>query len=662
MRDQALFPGINRRGVIELILVAQVAVLLPLFQYLPVWVAAICLVVIAYRFVIHRFDKPLPGRLISGIIGLLGGAMIYLEFRTFSGRDAGVSLIVLMFSLKLLEMRWYRDAALVLFLSFFIMVAHFLFSQSLMMASYMVFCLIVVFTAIQVLNRESASDELDKTLKKSAKVVLSAIPIMLILFLFFPRLSEPLWRMPSGQSATSGISDSMTPGDIANLTTFTEPAFRVKFEDGIPPSSQRYWRGLVFSEFDGLTWSRPSNVLASRYKDNYEVEFQGTPYQYEILLEPHRRNWLYALEMPVTMGSVARLTEDYTWQRRFNLTNRLTYQLTSYPESRFELELAQRQLQQSLQMPDEGNPRTREWAQALRRQVDSNEDFIAAVLRHINEQQYRYTLSPGFMELDTIDDFWLNKYRGFCEHYSGAFVFIMRAAGIPARVVTGYQGGEMNPYGDYMIVRQSDAHAWTEVWLEGRGWVRYDPTAAIHPSRVEVDLSRSWLQREALFGDEAPSDWSEYTPSAIFKMQLIWDSINSYWQEEIIAYSAEQQYELLKDMGLEEMDMSDLAYFVLSFVFVAMLVTTLVMMRNRVKLDPVAREYRLLQQKLARQNFTKKPLEGPMDYLARIKLSDQQLAKRLQPIFKLYVQLRYQPKAQSNHKLMHDFKQRVRAL
>ena len=662
MREQALFPGIKRKGVIELILVAQLVVLLPLFQYLPMWVAAICLVVIGYRLVIHRYNLKLPGRLISGLVGIVGGILIYLEFKTFSGRDAGVSLIVLMFSLKLLEMRWYRDAALVLFLSFFIMVAHFLFSQSLLMATYMVFCLTVVFTAIQVLNRKSATIDFTSIFKRSGKILLQAIPIMLVLFLFFPRLSEPLWRMPSGPSGTTGISDTMTPGDIGQLTTFTEPAFRVKFEGDVPPMAQRYWRGLVFSQFDGLTWSRPRGGFVPRSEDNYDIEYQGVPYRYEILMEPHRRNWLYAMEMPVSMNAVARMTQDYTWLRRFNLTNKLSYKLTSYPESQFEMALSPRQMLQNLQIPADGNPRTREWAEDLRQQIPDNEDFIQAVLQRINQQEYRYTLNPGTMERDTIDDFWLNKYKGFCEHYSGAFVFIMRVAGIPARVVTGYQGGEMNPYGDYMIVRQSDAHAWTEVWLDGQGWVRFDPTAAIHPSRVEVDLSRSWLQREALFNDETPSDWSEYAPSTLLKAQLFWDSINNYWQDEIIAFSAEQQYELLRDMGLEDFDMSDLAYFLLVVVFSVMMITTLIMMRNRVKVDAIAKLYMELERKLARQDYTKKPTEGPMDYLNRIAISDPELAKKLKPVFKLYVQLRYQGKGESNQKLLQDFRQRVRAL
>ena len=647
-RESLLYPSLERPGVVEIVLLTQLVVLFPLFQFLPPWVTAICLSCIGYRFYLKRFNKALPGRVLTALVGLTGGVLIFLEFKTFQGRDAGVSLIVLMFSLKLMEMRRYRDASLVLFLSFFILVAHFLYSQSILMTTYMVVALAVILCALMALNRVDGARDLKSLGRTSGKIILQALPIMLILFFLFPRLAQPLWQMPSGSTGTTGISDSMTPGDIGSLVTFTEPAFRVKFDGEPPPNSQRYWRGLVFSDFDGLTWTRNQDPFRPVLTSNPDIEIKGEPVSYELLMEPHRRNWLYALEMPESVNSVGRMTTEYTLLRRFNLTNKLSYELVSYPDSTFGLLLDDRTRQINLAIPDDYNPVTRDWVDEVRAEYVDDEAFIQMVLRYINQQQYHYTLNPGTMSENTVDDFWFNKQRGFCEHYAGAFVFIMRAAGIPSRVVTGYQGGEMNPYGDYMIVRQSDAHAWTEVWLADRGWVRIDPTAAIHPSRVEVDLSQDWLQREALFSDQAPSEWSQFTPSFASQMSLMWDSVNSYWQSEIIDFGAEDQYLLLQKFGIDYFSMSDLINLMLIIVGVIFIGSTVWILRNRLPIDPIAKGYLRINHKLAKSNLEKHDTEGPLEHLERIKKSDPKLAAKLRPIITLYVQIRYQNKGHTN--------------
>ena len=659
MREKVLYPSLQRPGVIEVVLLTQLVVLFPLFQFLPIWVTMICLGVISYRFLVKRWNKKLPGRGISAIVGLLGGVLIFLEFKTFQGRDAGVSLIVLMFSLKLMEMRWYRDAALVLFLSFFILVAHFLYSQSILMTAYMLFALAVIITALMALNRVDGAKQLVQLGKSSTRAILLALPIMLILFFLFPRLGQPLWQMPSGGTGQTGISDSMTPGDIGSLVLFTEPAFRVKFEGAPPPSSKLYWRGLVFSDFDGLTWSQNELGFRSIRSSGGEVTLKGEPVTYELLMEPHRRNWLYALEMPEAMAPGSRMTSEYTWLRRFNLTNKLSYTVTSYPDSTFGVGMDNLTRRINLQLPDGYNPATLEWVEAMRTQIPDNEEFVQMVLRYINQQEYHYTLNPGTMSENTVDDFWFNKQRGFCEHYAGAFVFIMRAAGIPSRVVTGYQGGEMNPYADYMLVRQSDAHAWTEVWLEDRGWVRVDPTAAIHPSRVEVDLSQDWLQREALFEDQAPSEWGQYTPSFIRKIGLMWDSVNSYWQTEIIDFNAEDQYRLLNKLGFNYLSMYELINLMLVAVAIIFVGTTLWILKTRSNLDPTARAYLKLNKKLTKQQLQRKDGEGPWDHWQRIQVKDPELATKLKPLITQYVQLRYKSKTSRNDKLQTNFIDRV---
>ena len=638
MRDLRLYPSLDRPGVIELILVTELLVLWPLFDYLPSWIRLMCLAVIALRFVMVRRAWKVPGRLLSTAMGLAGAAAIYLNYGTLFGRDAGVSLIVVMFCLKLLEMRWYRDAALILYLSFFIMVANFLFSQSLLMAGYMVICILVVIVALQALNRSDGGINLKQLLRDGILMFLQAIPLMLILFVFFPRLAEPLWRMPTSMTGTTGISDSMTPGDIGSLVTFTEPAFRVEFTGDVPPSSALYWRGLVFSNFDGLTWSRAEPLL----QRNADLVLAGKSYEYQILLEPHRRNWLYALEMPVSMAEVASTTSENTWERRFPLRSRLAYRLTSYSASSFgyQLSAADRLLNTSL--PVDGNPMARRFAtQAFLDANASPQTYINAVLRKINTDPYVYTLNPGVMAEDTVDDFWFNKQRGFCEHYAGSFVFLMRAAGIPARVVTGYQGGEMNPYADYMLVRQSNAHAWTEVWLEDRGWVRIDPTAAIHPSRVEVDLSQAWSQRESIFDDIAPTNWGQYTPGLLDNLQLMWDSLNNNWQSMVIDFDAASQNDFFERLGFPNLSMSDLANALLVFALLVMAITAALLLRVHNTLDQTALSYAKLNRKFSRIGLTRKNSEGPVDYIQRIIAARPDLESQLKPILELYLSLRF---------------------
>jgi transglutaminase-like putative cysteine protease len=468
--------------------------------------------------------------------------------------------------------------------------------------------------------------------------------------------------MPSGGTGTTGISDSMTPGDIGDLVLFTEPAFRVRFDGDQPPSSQLYWRGLVFSDFDGLTWTRNESFARQRFMNDSDVEYLGPSYSYELLLEPTRRNWLYALEMPLSMSPVGRMTTDYTWIRRFPVNNKLTYEVVSFPESEFGLELDDISREINLALPDGFNPVSREWAENLRATMNSDQGFVQEVLKYINQQQYHYTLSPGTMGENGVDDFWFNKQRGFCEHYAGAFVFMMRSAGIPARVVTGYQGGEMNPFGDYMIVRQSDAHAWTEVWLEGQGWKRIDPTAAIHPSRVEVDLSQDWMQRDAIFNDEAPGDWSEFKPSWVSQISLMWDSLNSQWQESVIDYSSEKQYQMLRNMGLDHFTMSDLLNMMLIVAGVFSMISGYLMLRKRPRLDDVAKVYVRLNKKLSRNNLSRQANEGPWQHWRRIKEVNPQLADKIRPAIKLYVQLRYQAGVEQKPELLRSFKQRVSSL
>ena len=658
MRDKALYPELDRPLVIELILVSQLLVLWPLFTHLPFWIRWVCLAVITLRFLMARFNKPVPSKWVTGFVGLIGVGGIYMHFGTFGGRDAGVSLITLMFCMKLLELKSYRDAALVLFLAFFIMVANFLFSQSLLMAGYMMLCMLVVLMTLESLNRPNGGVDVKHLAKRSGVMLLHAIPIMLIMFVTFPRLTEPLWRMPNSGSGTTGIDDSMTPGDIGSLATFDEVAFRVEFEGEVPEQSELYWRALVFSEFDGLTWSRSEQ----RVRFDPGIQYRGERRAYKISLEPTDRRWLYVLEMPESLDTQVRTSNELTFIRRFPVNSRLVYSGVSYTSSQYDLVLSENDRELNTRLPDDGNPRARIWAEQVFEQLGRDpERFIQAVLQTINQQNYVYTLSPGEMLQDTVDDFWFNKQQGYCEHYSSAFAFMMRSVGIPARIVTGYQGGEMNPYSNYMLVRQNKAHAWTEVWLEGRGWVRFDPTAAIHPSRVEVDLSQSWAQREQLFGDSVAGLLKDVDLGTIEKFKLYWDAINSAWQNMIVDYDAESQFNLFDNLGFNNMDFRDYLRLLVILTIGIMMLVAWWLLRLPEKIDPVAKSYRRFLKALAKLGYEKQPSEGPKDFVQRIIAERPDLKPKLLPILELYISLRSRTTGEDNP-LRQQFIKRVSQL
>ncbi|WP_223668497.1 transglutaminase family protein [Kangiella shandongensis] len=633
---------ISRPGVVPLLLAIQAVVLLPLWFHLPSWITATTIGLLLTKWYLNHHQLQAPKWILLVIVLLCVGG-VFLQFKTLNGRDAGIGLISLMYGFKLLEAKSYRDASLVLFISFFIVVTAFFYSEAIWMGVYLLITMLLILIGLMVLNSPQGIKGTKKIGKASAITLVQAIPIMVILFFLFPRSSTPLWSMPNDSQAGSGIDDTMAPGSIGALHTFDDIAFRVDFADKVPSNSEMYWRGLVLARFDGFTWHKEEH---SPLRGELGLPREAT-YQYRVQMEPNNRNWIFGLEQLAEAPDGAYLFSDNTWLKRRRVTQRLTYSAQAYNIDFSQQGLSQHQRSIYLQIPDDSNERTKEWAEERRREHGSDEQFVSWILSYIHQNQYHYTLTPQVIEEDTIDGFWFQTQEGFCEHYAGAFVYIMRAAGIPARVVAGYQGGEYNPYGDYFIIRQSDAHAWTEVWLDGEGWRRVDPTAAIHPSRVEEDLRGQTSSRDGWLEEFGGDAMFEPPQGFLQDLALRWDAIQNFWSDTVMGYSKDMQFGWLRQLGIEKNQYRYLGYGLLVTVLLAGLIFGYWVLRATQKLDPVAKQYIKLLTRLKKKGVPCEPSTGPKELLKITRRTSPKLYARVAPAIKTYTSLRYRNKSDS---------------
>ncbi|HYM34745.1 MAG TPA: DUF3488 and transglutaminase-like domain-containing protein [Steroidobacteraceae bacterium] len=620
-------------------MIAVAIALSPHLTQLPFWIPLLIVTAAMWRVVIETRAWRLPPRWLRILIAAAAMAAVAVSFRTLNGLEAGTALLAAMAGIKLLETRGARDCTMLIFIGFVLLFAALLYDHSLLRLPYILGCAWLLGAALLRIHQSSQSGAVRAALRKTGTIVLQALPVAVLLFLFFPRLPGQFWALPSRSAAATGLNDEMTPGDISELTLSNSPAFRVKFDGAIPPPAQRYWRGPVLHDFDGRRWRRDS----TRFIQGPEVEATGPAYNYRLTLEPTQRNWLFALDVPTQFprDQVKRLYDLQLEARRpfvtlasFDMQSR-----TSYRSSRKLLGMM-RAL--DVRWAGNTNPRTRAFAQQLRASTGSDQAFVQAILDKFRREEFYYTLTPPLLQNDSVDDFLFNTRRGFCEHFASAFATLMRAANIPARVVTGYQGGEYNSLGDYLLVRQSDAHAWTEVWLEDRGWVRVDPTAAIAPERIEKNLDAAISEREFL-----PGRFLRTNP-LFASARLAWDAVNNFWNNRIVEYDQLQQRSLMAWLGINNADWRQLgiAFTIVLVLFFVSLTAYLGWQYRPRKNDPIIAAYARLCRKLSRVRLERAPYEGPVDYLRRAAIARPESAATLDEACSLYVDLRYGPAPQ----------------
>lgn len=620
------------------ILIAQVSVILPHAAHLPLWLIGFALVSIIaqlprikakFKKLMHLKRVYQSMQMLGFLLGLVG---LWLTYNTAFGLDMGVAFLVLCLISKLWELYKRRDAYVVLNLSLFVLASLFLMDQGIVTTIEVIIGAVIVLLAFIALN-DDGNTRGDGRLRTLGVLGIGALPLLVVLFLFFPRL-PPLWSVQlSGQQATTGVSDSMSPGDFANLGQSTELAFRVEFADKRPPQQQLYWRGLVFSEFDGVTW-RPSsqqrewrpapqmpnwiaNALAT-----VPDEVKITPNRYQIILEPTQQNWLFGLDYPFAQQQDISITSNFTLRKDQPVTQQLRYDVLQFAPMRIDPVLSDESRRLNLALPSSGNPQARALAKQLFAQSDSDPvRYMQAIERWINQTNFRYTLSPPRLNTNRIDEFLFDTKAGFCEHYSSSFTFMLRAAGVPARVVAGYQGGEPSRNGNVWEVRQMDAHAWTEVWLEGQGWVRVDPTAFVAPERVEQGMDALTQARgAAMFGDGAGAQISYQQYQMLQTLRRLSDQASYYWQKDVVGYDQDKQADsLLKWFNIRSI-MQQITWLAASAISVMAILVFVIWQLRRKRWHPADLPLAQLSKRIAKadKSLARDDSEGQLAWLARL--------------------------------------------
>lgn len=650
-----LFEALGSQGrALAWLMVAFACVIAPHFEHIPLWATGLALAAFALKLTWIWRGTSAPSRWLMAAFGALAFSGVLLQFKTILGRDAGVTLLVILACIKLLEMRVQRDVFVVLFLAFFIALCQFFFSQSLGTALWVLTGITLLFTALiaDQLALDSTAQPLPwrRLLGMTLRMYVFAVPLAIITFLLFPRFG-PLWGNADGAYATTGMSDTMSPGSITQLAESDALAFRVKFDTALPAPAQRYWRAWVLGRYDGRTWRE----YAQRDEPLW-VSADSTTLTYTITLEGHSQRWLPLLDLPTQKPRLMGVPNDQGtqavlggYQAQQAVRERIQIQATSAPAARLALEETRLSLQPWLELPASFNPRTlalaAQWQQ--RYADDSPAQLAARFLLWLRTEPFRYTLAPPPLGIHAMDDFLFNTRAGFCEHYASALVVFMRALDIPARVVVGYQGGTFNRFDNHLEVRQSDAHAWAEIWLTGQGWVRIDPTAAIAPERIERGAT--------LAGNPLPALADFVGTPGVQPIFNVWrslrqyaDAINHRWNQSVINYNRDGQRYFFQRLGIDLPEGYHLWLGLMSAIGVISLIMAWRLWGGRTQRDPLLALYLQFEIKLRQAGLQRDPHEGPARFRQRaLHQLEEPARQHAERIFDAWIQLRYQ----SSHNL-----------
>ncbi len=602
--------------------------------FIPPWIFFWCIILWLYAGtgVAKGFKR--PGRPTLIILTLMGFSGILISFRGAFASDAYMGILAVMAGLKPLEVKSYRDRIVTVFLAYFIIIANLLNSDSIGMIFYMFFS--VFLTTSVLIHLNSPGKILKDKAKLSGTMMAQAIPIMIVLFFMFPRIQGGFLGFVRRAGGTSGLSDTISPGSISGLVPSRDIAFRVKFHGPLPDPDKRYFRALVFSVFDGRAWHVQKQVpkLFRPLKGSDKIE-------YTITMEPDGKKWLFALDMPAKAPETGLITGNHTIMAKRKITAGFVYAMASY--LKYNTGPLRKWESVNFILPGPGNPKARRLAAKWRKTYESPEKIIGAAIEFFSKNGFKYTLSPPVSGKDSIDNLLFVSKKGYCEHYACAMAFLLRAAKIPARIVGGYLGGEVNPYGDYLIVRQADAHAWVEAWISQKGWIRIDPTLFVAPERIEQGL------RYALSGDDLRLiDYAAHVGiiwDVLKKLRLGWDSVNTYWTLWIMGYGVKKQQSLFVKLGFD--DLSWKAYFKAILIAFGLIGGFIIFFavgiykKQSIKSDPVKKAYDIFCKKLAKKGFVRKPGQGPLDFMEQAIRKMPEAEKEIRAITKIYILARY---------------------
>ena len=617
--------------------------------HLPWWLVVALALVLGLRWWQRRRHGTRPPLLLKlPLLALLAVAVVF-SYGTIFGQAPGSALAVGLLVLKLLESETPRDARVGVSFACFGLMAALLFDQGLVATVVVAAGLLPALATLRALEPAQAPASLPRALLPGMVLLAAAIPLALLAYALVPRQNSPLWRATKAPVARTGLSDRMSPGNLTELLTADHAAMRVCFDGPAPAPELRYFRAYVMWLYDGRTWEHAELRQADGRPRSRESLEPGVVRNYEIDLEPTNRRLLPALDVPLEPPVDAQLTPDREIFSDKPVREPLHYALRSAVHYRLQDALPAGARRLALRLPQGFNPRTHALAAQWRARYGSNDQaIVGAALALFHDGGFRYTLAPAPLGRDAVDDFLFGTREGFCEHYASSFTVLMRAAGVPARVVTGYQGGYWNPLGSYLLVRQSDAHAWSEVWLEGRGWVRVDPTAAVRPERVSLGAA-------AAAGDQL--GWAQ--TSWLASLRNHWDVVNHWWTQGVIGFDALRQRGLLTPFGVQDTGAAMLGILLAigTALFVAIGVGWALWRRERP--EPVRQALRRLEARLARAGITRRRSEGPQHYLRRAARALPAQREELEQLMNRYLELRY-AHDEPVPELLREFQQAVR--
>jgi transglutaminase-like putative cysteine protease len=620
---------------------------------LPPWCSLSILALAGWRIVLAMRRRAPPGTVLRTAIAAALLLAVAFQFSGVSGLAGGTALLAGMGGLKLLEARARRDHFVVIGVSLFLVVAACLDRQELPRLPLYVAATWLVCTALAIVGTPQVQLPTRAAMSIAGRALALSLPVAIALFLFFPRVQGQLWALPGSGAGVTGLSNEMSPGAISELTTAYDPAFRARFFGRPPAARELYWRGPVLHNFDGYTWRREPRSIYRQAP----LQYLGDGYRYRVTLEPHQRNWWFALDLPASSPDREVIfTWDYMLVSLRPVRQPVSYEARSHTTVRATEPLSPLQRRLALQLPAGRNLRSVALAREMRARAGDDAAYVQSLLEMFRDGGFAYTLTPPKLDLDSVDDFLFNTRRGFCGHYASAFTTLARAAGLPARVVTGYQGGEWNPIGAYYIVRQSDAHAWAEVWLEERGWTRVDPTGVVAPDR----LNRGFF--ETLPGAVSPADRMLREIGWLADARLAWDTVNTWWKDQVLEFDLGSQLALLSRLGFDSPRLAQLGALLAGalLAWVSWILLRFGRMERRRDADPLARAWRRLGERLAAAGAPRDAAEGPLDFAARLRATRPALATGAAPLLERYARLRYGPEASPGE--VADFARAVRRL
>lgn len=601
------------------ILLTLLFILIPHFFYLPIWASVISVLTIGWRAILARYNMKLPGKVVKfSLLGIFL-ALIVLNYRSIAGPLAGDTLLVMLISLKTLELRARRDALAIFYFGLFLILMGLTHSQGILMAVSMLVALTALLTALTNANMPAGYPPLKDAFRVAMRLMLWGMPLMIVLFMIFPRL-DPLWALPNFMLSKTGVSDSLTINSISSLVQDDSIAFRVKFNGKAPGQNDLYFRGPVLSYFDGSRWLARDFIIDTTRNPTQAIGFSSNdaPLEYEVTMEMTNQPWLFTLDFtppqsaPNFLNSSYRviLNQSLQWTTHKPINERAKYSAAAYLQYKVGVNMSQREKEAEIRLPKDSNPLTQKWAQELMRDSSfaalDNKGKANWVLNHINQNEFFYTLSPpvGYGAETAADQLWFDYQSGFCEHYASGFVILMRYLGVPARIVTGYMGAQPNLLDQYWVVRQSNAHAWAEIWQPEEGWIRIDPTAAIDESRIESGISTVTTSGAAMNFNYADLGLMQ-------KLKMRWEALENAWNQRVLGYSIESGIELLQWLGLKKATWLTLIGSLFGFLGGLVGIYFIILKIRAPKQDPWVKVYQMLRTKLEKIGISSTPATGP---------------------------------------------------